>query len=106
MLAAAVVLWIIALIQKQGKNTFLRLRGNPKAFGFIILGALLGPTIGVTLSLVAIQNVPVGIAATLSSLAPIFLLPIGYFVFGERFGWQAIAGTFLAISGVILLFLV
>lgn len=105
-LAAAIVLWVIALIQKQGKINFIRLRENPKSLGFIILGALFGPTIGVTLSLVAVQRVPVGIAATLSSLAPIFLLPIGYFVFGERFGWQSITGTILAISGVTMLFLV
>jgi drug/metabolite transporter (DMT)-like permease len=33
------------------------------------------------------------------------MLPISYLVFKERFGWQAVAGTFIAIGGVALLFL-
>jgi drug/metabolite transporter (DMT)-like permease len=33
------------------------------------------------------------------------MLPISYFVFKERFGWQAIAGTLVAMAGVALLFL-
>jgi drug/metabolite transporter (DMT)-like permease len=55
--------------------------------------------------LLAIQNTQVGIASTLMALPPVFLLPVGYFVFKERFGWQAITGTALAMAGVGLLFL-
>ena len=33
------------------------------------------------------------------------VLPISYFVFKEKVGWQAIAGTLLAIVGVAVLFL-
>ena len=39
------------------------------------------------------------------ALPPVFMLPISYFVFKERFGWQAVAGTLVAIAGVALLFL-
>jgi drug/metabolite transporter (DMT)-like permease len=53
---------------------------------------------------VAIQLTEVGIASTLMALPPVFLLPIGYFIFKERFGWQAVAGTFVAVAGVALLF--
>jgi drug/metabolite transporter (DMT)-like permease len=45
------------------------------------------------------------VASTLMALPPIFLLPISYFVFKERFGWPAIAGTVLAIAGIAILFL-
>ena len=34
-----------------------------------------------------------------------WLLPIGRFVFKERFGWRAILGTLVAAGGVVLLFL-
>jgi drug/metabolite transporter (DMT)-like permease len=54
--------------------------------------------------LVAIQNAELGVASTLMALPPLFLLPIGYFVFKERFGWQAILGTIVAMVGVGLLF--
>jgi drug/metabolite transporter (DMT)-like permease len=40
------------------------------------------------------------------ALAPVVLLPVGGFVFGERIGWRAILGTLVAIGGVALLFLV
>jgi len=41
----------------------------------------------------------------LMALTPVILLPISYFVYHERVGWQAIFGTILAIIGVAILFL-
>jgi drug/metabolite transporter (DMT)-like permease len=38
-------------------------------------------------------------------LPPVIILPISYFVFRERIGWQALLGTLLAITGVAVLFL-
>jgi len=67
-------------------------------------GSFFGPFAGVTLSLYAVQHTAVGVASTLTSLAPIILLPMDYFLFKERFGWQAVAGTLLAMAGVVLLF--
>ena len=52
-----------------------------------------------------VQHAEIGVASTLMALPPVFMLPIGYFVFKERLNWQAIAGTLLAIVGVGLLFL-
>jgi drug/metabolite transporter (DMT)-like permease len=40
------------------------------------------------------------------ALPPVIILPVSYFVFRERIGWQAIFGTILAIAGVGILFLV
>ncbi|MBT3337367.1 MAG: DMT family transporter [Anaerolineae bacterium] len=106
MLAAIVVLWGITFFQGQAKATIQALRNDSKGALFTAAGAFLGPFIGVSLSLFAIQRVEVGVASTLTSLPPVFLLPISYFVFKERFGWGAIAGTFLAMAGVAALFLV
>ena len=39
------------------------------------------------------------------ALTPVIILPISYFGFKEKVGWQAIAGTLLAIAGVAILFL-
>jgi drug/metabolite transporter (DMT)-like permease len=39
------------------------------------------------------------------ALPPVIILPVSYFVFRERIGWQAILGTGLAIAGVAVLFL-
>jgi drug/metabolite transporter (DMT)-like permease len=46
-----------------------------------------------------------GETAILMALPPVIVLPISYFVFKEKFGWQAVAGTVLAIAGVAILFL-
>ncbi len=106
MFSAMIVLWLITFFQKQVKSTFETLRKNKTGLSFAVAGAFFGPFLGVTLSLFAIQRIEVGVASTLTSLPPVFLLPISHFVFKERFGWGSIAGTFLAMAGVALLFLV
>jgi drug/metabolite transporter (DMT)-like permease len=55
--------------------------------------------------LIAIQFTEIGVASTLMALPPVFMVPIGHYVFGERIGWPSIAGTLVAILGVALLFL-
>lgn len=104
MSAAFLALWLVTVFQRQVISTFNQASDRRSGLLFILGGAIFGPLIGVSLSLFAIQNTNVGIASTIIALPPVFLLPIGYFVFIERVSWQAIAGTFLAIIGVGLLF--
>jgi drug/metabolite transporter (DMT)-like permease len=40
------------------------------------------------------------------ALPPVIVLPISYFVFNEKAGQQAVAGTILTILGAAILFLV
>ncbi len=105
MLAAVLALWLVALFQRQVGSTLRTLRANPDAVRLLALAALIGPVIGVSLSLLAVQNTAVGVASVLTSLSPIFMLPFSHFFFKERLGWQPVAGTFLAMAGVIILFL-
>ncbi len=105
MLAAMFGLLIIAMFQRQVGATVTSLREHPKAFRLLMMAGLIGPVLGVSSSLYAVQNAEVGVASTLTSLAPIFMLPISHFVFKERLNWQAIAGTLLAMAGVAILFL-
>jgi drug/metabolite transporter (DMT)-like permease len=105
MLAAVVTLWIMASFQRQVGITVDSMRKRPGALGWVAFGALFGPVIGVTSSLLAVQHAEIGVASTLMALPPVLMLPISYFVFKERFGWQAIAGTLVAMAGVAVLFL-
>ena len=105
MLAAVIVLWVLASIQGKAKLTIKTMRENPKVFGWLTMAAFTGPVIGATLSLFALQNTEVGIASTLIALPPVFLLPISWVVFKEKFDWVAVIGTLVAIGGVALLFL-
>ena len=81
------------------------LRDRPAA-GLIALGAATGPVLGVIFSLVAIARAPMGVAATLMSLAPVFLLPVAHWGFKEKVGVHAILGTALALAGAAALFFV
>ena len=105
MISAAVVLWLYTLLRGQAGETVRKIAAQPPVLRMALAGSFIGPFLGVTLTMYAIQHTQVGIASTLSSLTPIFLLPIGYFFFKEKFGWQAIAGTLLSMVGVALLFL-
>jgi drug/metabolite transporter (DMT)-like permease len=101
MLVAAIVLWGFTLLRGQAGTTIAKLVSHHRASLLILGGSFTGPFLGVTFSLIAIQNTEIGIASTLMALTPVFLLPIGYFVFNERFGWQAIAGTLVAMIGAL-----
>jgi drug/metabolite transporter (DMT)-like permease len=106
MLAAMITIWGFTIIQRQAKTTIMQVARTRRAFWNILGGTITGPVLGVTASLIAVQFSPVGVASTLMTLSPILLLPVGHFAFNERFGWQVVLGTFIAISGVILLLLV
>ncbi|MBK8822222.1 MAG: DMT family transporter [Anaerolineales bacterium] len=105
MLAAAIFIWSWAILQGQAGSTITEVRRQPQAIKLLAIGALVGPVLGVTASLLAVQHAEVGVASTLMALPPVIVLPISYFVFKEKVGWQAIAGTLLAIVGVAVLFL-
>jgi drug/metabolite transporter (DMT)-like permease len=104
MVAAAAIIWGIAVFQKQVRESFERVDG--RSWLILAVGAFIGPVLGVTLSLYAVQTSLIGVASTLMAMTPVFMLPIGYFIFHERFGWKAIAGTVLAMLGITLLFMV
>lgn len=105
MLAAVIFMWAWTAFDGQIRGTFAALQVKPEVLPWLALGAFVGPLLGVSASLLAVQHAEVGVASTLMALPPVIILPISYFVFKEKVGWQAILGTFLAIAGVAILFL-
>jgi drug/metabolite transporter (DMT)-like permease len=79
-------------------------REKPEAMKYTVLGAVLGPVLGVTFSLLAVSMTKVAIASTLIATTPIFMLPAVRFIYHERLSWQAIVGAILAVGGIVLLF--
>src|SRR5512138_800770 len=100
MLAAVIFIWALSAFDRSAAGTLKGLQGKPRVVGLLALGAFIGPVLAVTLSLLAIQHAEIGVASTLMALTPVIILPISYFVFKEKVGWQAIVGTVLAIAGV------
>jgi drug/metabolite transporter (DMT)-like permease len=104
-LAAVCFIWAWAALDGRAASTVQDLRGKSQVIGLLALGAFIGPVLGVTASLLAIQHAEIGVASTLMALTPVILLPVSHFVFKEKVGWPAILGTIFAIAGVAILFL-
>ncbi|MCQ2251330.1 MAG: DMT family transporter [Bacteroidales bacterium] len=75
-----------------------------KGMLFAIGAAVTGPFIGVGLSLMATQYTSTGIAQTIMSLTPIFILLPTYLFFHQKITWREIAGAVVAVGGVTLFF--
>jgi len=69
------------------------------------VGSILGPFLGISFSLIAISHTSVAVAATLMATVPILMLPLVRIFHHERLSWKSIAGAFVAVFGVALLFL-
>lgn len=78
---------------------------NLVAMRSVALGACFGPVLGVGLSLVAVQHSNAGVAASIMSTTPILIIPITVLFFGERIGIGGVLGAFVAVAGVVVLFL-
>ena len=105
LLVATLAIWVYAALRGQLLESIHNFRQQPRAFRMMSFGTLTGPVIGVWLSLIAFQQIAVGVASTLIALTPIFVLPLAYIVFHERITGRAIAGTVAAFAGTALLFL-
>lgn len=98
------LLWRRARMGRPG--AVLRERTGRRSSGFLFtaLGTIVGPVLGVWMSLVAANATDVGIAQTLLSLTPLFILPWAAFVDREAVSRRAIAGAVIAVAGVAVLF--
>jgi len=106
MLAGFVALWGWTLVRREVGATFARLSRDRGAMLPAFAGAIVGPFLGVWLSLIGVQLARVGVASTIMALPPVFLLPVSHFILKEDINWQAWVGTFVAMAGIALLFLI
>ncbi|MDD2219335.1 MAG: DMT family transporter [Desulfoplanes sp.] len=105
MVAATAVIWPTALVTGTAKNPLRLLSRHRKSIKYVIAGTLLGPFIGIWLSVIAVNLTQTGIAATLIATEPIFMIPVIFFLEKERPTLRGLAGTVIAVSGTVLIFL-
>jgi len=103
-LVAVVVMWGIAALSGRIRRTLVSCTA-PDVRGWLMLGAFVGPAMGVWLSMLAVQNANVGIASTLMATPPVLLIIYEGVVLRKPVGWQAALGTCMAFAGVAILFL-
>jgi len=76
-----------------------------KAMTQLTLGALVGPFVGVALSLVALRHSDVGVVATITATMPVLIIPFAILLFHEKVSPRAAIGAVIAVIGVALLML-
>jgi drug/metabolite transporter (DMT)-like permease len=95
---------VLFLVLGLWPRVFAALRQG-RALAYTGVGAFAGPFLGVSLSLIAVRNTHVGIAATLMSLMPVLILAPAVLLMRERVSWRAGLGAVGAVGGAAILFL-
>lgn len=107
MVAGAGAAWgftgLQALVRRRPPAWWRGARDDRGALGLTLAGTLVGPFLGVWLSLVATKHALVGVAATLMSVTPVFVMAVDGLVLGRRPRAGELVGAAVAIAGVALL---
>ena len=98
--AAFIVSLLAGKLKSNSKPIFTNEKNN---LPFMFLGTILGPVMGVTLSLFAIQKLEVAVAQTIFALLPLFVLPISLVIYKEKITIQSVFACVIALAGVLLL---
>lgn len=77
---------------------------NFKAISRIGIGSVFGPFLGVSFSLIAVQNTSAGIASTLMAIVPIFIILPSMLILKQKVTRNEVIGAIISVGGVILFF--
>lgn len=95
---------VLFFVLRRWRNVWSGL-GNRKGMLFTVIGSVFGPFLGVSFSLIAIQNTNTGVAATIMSIVPVLIIAPAILIFKEKVNLKEIIGAMIAVGGVALLFL-
>lgn len=74
-----------------------------RAVALTATGSVLGPFIGVSLSLLTLHYLTAGVASTFLSMTPVCIIPFAIYIHKERVSPRAIMGALTAVGGIWLL---
>jgi drug/metabolite transporter (DMT)-like permease len=104
---AAVLLWGVLALRsmwtRRAPSWWAPALADRRALALTMGGVITGPSVGVWLSLVATRHAPVGIASTLMSLVPVFVLLEDWILGRRRPTGLEILGAGIAVVGVAVL---
>ena len=104
---AALILWGVLALRclwtRRAPTWWARALADRGALALTMGGVITGPSLGVWLSLVATRHAPVGIASTLMSLVPVFVLLEDWALGRRRPTGLEILGAGVAVAGVAVL---
>lgn len=76
-----------------------------RAMALMLLGALAGPFVGVSLVMWSVQLIPSGVSQTLVSTVPVLMIPYAVYVRREPVSLRAVLGAMVTVAGVAMLML-
>ena len=100
---AALACFIVFFTLTKRWNNAMNLIKDKKALGCVIAGSAIGPVIGVSLSLLTLHYLSAGVASTILSLIPVFLIPFAIFIHKEHISFRAFLGCIIAVFGIYML---
>jgi drug/metabolite transporter (DMT)-like permease len=95
---------IIITVLRRWKNVSNTFKNLPAMKG-IVTGSFFGPFLGVSFSLLAVQNVSAGVASTIMAMVPVFIILPSVILYKQKVNFAEIAGAFLSVIGVALFFI-
>jgi len=78
---------------------------DKKGMSYAFLTTFFGPFLGVSLSLMAVQYAPAGIASTLMALTPVLIIVPYALINHQRISFKEVVGTLVTMTGVAMFFL-
>ena len=103
-IAGLVGFWLILTLRKELPQLRKAIRDR-KGMACTGLTTFFGPFLGVSLSLMAVQFAPAGIASTLMALTPVLIIPPYAIIHRQKVSFKEILGALIAVSGAALFFL-
>jgi drug/metabolite transporter (DMT)-like permease len=95
---------VLATILFRWKNITKALQ-NKEGMLFTTLGAFFGPFLGVSFSLIAVKYTEAGIASTIMSLVPVFIILPAVVFLKEKVTLPEMLGAFVSVGGVAIFFI-
>ncbi len=102
-ISGLVIFLITTLLLRKGAAVRSAV-SNRVSLMYILLGSLFGPVIGVSLSLYAVQHTDTGIASSIMSLVPIFIIIPSVLLFKQPVTKSEWAGAIISVIGVAIFF--
>lgn len=102
-ISAGVAIAILLLLLQGRQGQFLKIQWSGRVIGLLAVAAIMGTYLAILLQQTGLKYAPAGVAQTLASTSPLFVLPIAAMQ-GDRITIRVLGGICLAIVGIGLLF--
>lgn len=96
--------FLLLLILKKKVGQLKSAIHDGRGMHFAFWATMLGPAVGVSLSLLAVQYTSTGVAQTLMALTPVLIIWPSYLIFKSRITAMEIFGAIIAVCGAALFF--